>query len=790
MGDNQDQIQQLLEKLNILLKRQQDFSTQIQSLKDEIYKLKASSTISSDLKTENPTPLPKAETSLENAKKPISSDSLGESKPEPVKQIKAAIPKPKTPKKKSNLEKFIGENLINKIGIVIIVIGVAIGAKYTIEHDLIGPLTRIILGYLTGLGLLGIGMKLKKKYENFSAVLVSGAMAIMYFITFLAYDLYDLIPQTMTFVLMLLFTAFTVFAAIQYNKQVIAHIGLVGAYAVPFLLSDGSGRVLILFSYMAIINAGILIIAAKKYWKSLYFSSFFLTWIIFISWYVDSYSTDEHFVLGFAFLSLFFATFYSMFLVYKLRKKESFRTTDVILQLANSFVFYGVGVSMLNNHEVGKELLGVFTLINAVIHFVVSVIIYKLKLADRNLFYFISGMVLIFVTITFPVQLDGNWVTLLWASEAALLFWIGRTKKVPIYEILSYPLWGLTFFSLIHDWIVVYYRYNPSIPETGLTPIFNIYLVTSILCIVSYIFIYFIHRKEKLSFPWPKEPLLYTLLTVVIALLLICTSYFTFWVEIDSYWDRVYEDTNQLLQSQNVGTEQYSVTQNIRHHRGAWLINYTSLFLIVLSFVNIKKIKNNIFGYITFGVFVIVLFTFLNGGLYLLSELRENYLELKDTEFNPGTFSYLGMRYISLLLFAGLMFTMYHYVRQKFLDRTFKTAFEIIMHCSLIWVVSSELIHWLDLAGYTETYKLGLSILWGVYSLLLIVLGIWKRKKYLRVLAIILFGITLIKLFFYDISHLGTIAKTVVFLSLGVLLLIISFLYNKYKHIIADEKEN
>ena len=70
---------------------------------------------------------------------------------------------------------------------------------------------------------------------------------------------------------------------------------------------------------------------------------------------------------------------------------------------------------------------------------------------------------------------------------------------------------------------------------------------------------------------------------------------------------------------------------------------------------------------------------------------------------------------------------------------------------------------------------------------MLIVLGIWKKKKHLRVGAIALFGITLVKLFFYDIAYLDTIAKTIVFVALGVLLLIISFLYNKYKHVISEE---
>jgi uncharacterized membrane protein len=72
------------------------------------------------------------------------------------------------------------------------------------------------------------------------------------------------------------------------------------------------------------------------------------------------------------------------------------------------------------------------------------------------LFYLVSGLVLVFITIAIPVQLDGNWVTLLWAGEAALLFWIGRTKNVPVYEKLSYLLMILAFISILHDWTTVY----------------------------------------------------------------------------------------------------------------------------------------------------------------------------------------------------------------------------------------------------------------------------------------------------------------------------------------------
>lgn len=89
----------------------------------------------------------------------------------------------------------------------------------------------------------------------------------------------------------------------------------------------------------------------------------------------------------------------------------------------------------------------------------------------------------------------------------------------------------------------------------------------------------------------------------------------------------------------------------------------------------------------------------------------------------------------------------------------------------------------------TNNYKLGISILWGVYAVFMVVLGLFKRRRYVRLGGIALFGVTLLKLFFYDIANLTTIAKTIVFISLGVLLLLASFLYNKYTNRIEAEEE-
>jgi uncharacterized membrane protein len=776
MAENQDKIEQLLEKLDSLLKRQESFQNEIDILRTEIQNLKSEeskTTTTSELQAKDDE-LPVIETQTEA---PIVSTA-------PQRESKF-----KKPRLKTDLEKFIGENLINKIGIIIIIIGVIIGAKYAIDHQLISPLTRIILGYFVGLGFLGVAIRLKKNYENFSAVLLSGSMAIMYFITYAAYVFYELFPQTITFIVMVFFTVFTVIAALHYNKQVIAQIGLVGAYGVPFLLSDDTGRVAILFSYIAIINAGILAISIKKYWKPLYYSSFILTWLIYSAWFISDFSVSENFTFALSFAFVFFILFHLTFLIYKISRNEKFEKADIILLLPNAFVFYGFGYAILNDHNIGGQLLGLYTLVNALIHFITSMIIYKREAVDKNLVYLVAGLVLVFITIAIPVQLDGNWVTLLWAGEAALLFWIGRTKKVPIYEKISYPLIILAFFSLIHDWTTVYNTYIPDYPDTRITPIFNINFLTSILFIAAFSFINILNFSNKYPSTFDANDAMAKIMKFVIPVILLIVLYHSSRLEIETYCDQLYKDSQIELQTDS----QYAYHQfdyDLKKHKTIWIINYSIFFMIILSIVNINKLKSRILGLFNLGLnsFTMVVFLFI--GLYALSELRDNYLNQYIAEYyHSGVFN-IYIRYISLAFVAVLLTITYRYIRQDFFNVNLSVAFDFLLHSSVLWIISSELIHWMDMFESTQSYKLGLSILWGIYALFMIILGIWKKKRYLRIAAIVLFGITLLKLFFYDVAHLGTIAKTILFLSLGILLLIISFLYNKYKYLIFDENKN
>jgi hypothetical protein len=284
-----------------------------------------------------------------------------------------------------------------------------------------------------------------------------------------------------------------------------------------------------------------------------------------------------------------------------------------------------------------------------------------------------------------------------------------------------------------------------------------------------------------------KEPLT-KFVSYAIPLVFLFILYNSFRLEIVAYWNQLYDAT--AISKFAVGNQKSQFYHNLDliSFKQIWILNYSLFFLTILSFVNIKKLINRQLGLLNLILNTLAIAIFLVQGLYAVSELRESFLEQSLAQYYQRSGFNLVIRYISLVFLTGIVYSVFQYIRQGFIGKDLKKEYDLLFHITVLWVLSSELFSWMDIATLSNhSYKLGLSILWGIYALWLISLGIWKQKKHLRIGAIVLFGLTLVKLFVYDISHLDTISKTIVFVSLGVLLLIISFLYNKFKNLILDE---
>lgn len=786
MSDYNEKLSQLQQRLDKMVEYQNYFNREISLIRNEINALKQQSQ-----PNEVKAPPIVSQPPRPSFERPQITPPLNRNQAKPSNQPLSPVIN------KSNLEELIGKNIISIIGIIITIIGVGIGAKYAIDRNLISPTMRIFLGYIFAFILLGFAFKLKEKYDKFSAVLLSGAVAILYFLTYFAYNFYGLISQTPAFIIMVSVTVFTVYSAWQYNRQVIGAIGLVGAYAIPFLLSNETGNVLVLFSYISLINIGILTVSIRKYWNFLSISAFVISWLIFSVWFGDQYVYSRHFTLAMTFAAVFFAIFYTSFIVYKLYHKREFSFSNAVLVSANSLIYLFLGLIILSENSQTKQFFGFFALANGILHYGVSYLIAE-RLHSRKTLYFILGLTLFFLTIAVPIQSEGFWTPVFWTIEAVFLFWVGYTKQIKFYEAAAYILMFLAtcgIFVYLSDnqvnWTSYYYD-NPNIDKIlTLTPFYNKPFLTGSVFVVGFGIICYLLSLKK--YQTTIDLNLFKLIKIGISAVFLIAIYNLFRTEIGNYWHLQYVQTAYLESIQYYQTLENRLVfdKNLTLFNIIWQINYSMLFLAILSFINAKLLKNVGLGFSILPLNGIVLIVFSTIGLYILSNLRESYLLQTDAENFVRGISHVLIRYISLSFAVGLIIAAYQLYKKDFLQNVadIKVIFDLVIGFVVWLILSSELLNLMDIYGINDSYKLALSLLWGSYSLLLIILGILWRKTHLRIGAISLFALTLIKLFFYDLSSLGTIAKTIVFVSLGIMLLIISFLYNKYKNLLFHDGE-
>jgi uncharacterized membrane protein len=247
----------------------------------------------------------------------------------------------------SALENFIGLKIINLVGIIVLLIGISIGVKYVIDKNLITPFARIILAYAAGAGLFILSLILKKNYEGFSAILFSGAMASAYFTTYGAFTYYNLFSQTLCFIIMAVIAVYTAVQSLAYNRQEIAVPGMVGAYAIPLLISSNHENYVLLFSYILVMNLGILFISFKRSWKALNMLALIITWSFFNGWLFIKYDNADKFY-ALLFMGIYYVLFLLSALVFSKTKKLRLSNQQLLHILINNFALYISLISIFN----------------------------------------------------------------------------------------------------------------------------------------------------------------------------------------------------------------------------------------------------------------------------------------------------------------------------------------------------------------------------------------------------------------------------------------------------------
>lgn len=324
-------------------------------------------------------------------------------------------------------EFIFGGNTAVRLGVVVLFFGVAFLLKYAVDHSLLPIELRLAGAAFGGIALLGIGWRLRERRSSYALTLQGGGIGILYLTVFAALRLYSLLPAAAAFALLVGIVVFSALLALRQSSLALAVLGVTGGFLAPILTSTGAGNHIMLFSYYALLNAGILLLSWFRAWRVLNLVGFGFTFVIGALWGYRSYNA-EFFASTEPFLILFFLMYVAIAVLYALRQAPDLRgVVDGSLVFGVPIVAALLQAALVRNIEYGLAwsalALGFFYLTLAGALF---------KRAPQTLRLLVEAFValgVIFATLAIPLALDGRWTAAAWAVEGAGILWVGTRQR-------------------------------------------------------------------------------------------------------------------------------------------------------------------------------------------------------------------------------------------------------------------------------------------------------------------------------------------------------------------------
>lgn len=327
-------------------------------------------------------------------------------------------------------EWLFGGNLVAKLGLLILFIGISFLLKYAAARVSVPIELRLAGITLADIGLLLWGWKIRAQRPTIGLPAQGTSLAILMLVTFAAFRLYQLIPSDLAFILLLALTLFTCLLAVLQNAMWLAVFGIIGGFAAPILTATGEGSHIALFSYYTILNAGILGIALLRSWRLLNLLGFAFTFIIGATWGVTRY-VPENYLSAQSFLILFFLLYVAISILFALQQAPRLKNyVDGTLIFGVPIVGFGLQHGLVKDAPWG---LAFSALVLGLLYITLALTLWQRRGSSLKLLietFFSLGVV--FGTLAIPLALDGRWTSAAWALEGAGVVWIGLRQRQPL----------------------------------------------------------------------------------------------------------------------------------------------------------------------------------------------------------------------------------------------------------------------------------------------------------------------------------------------------------------------
>ncbi len=372
--------------------------------------------------------------------------------PRPKKTAAASAPA----RSSVDWEQWVGQKLMQKVGILIVLVGMVVFLKYSFDNRLIGELGRIALAAAAAIGLLGAGEWFHRKYGAWAQTFTGAGLTLAYFTVWAAHVFYReelyiqhgiTVSPALAMMLYALITIIGAAAATRYRSQSIAWFTMLGGYLTPLLISLPQDALATLTVYLALLTAGVLTLSWHRKWTYLPLASFVLTMC-----YLFGRVYSAQFLSDFGQIVIavgFFALFALPPLLSQFRLKRAADHDDLSLILLNGVAGFLAVVDASGGF--GGDFVGLISLVLAAFYIVLAGTALKKRSEDALLVhaYLLSGIGLI--ALALYAQMTWTWVAAGWAPFSVLLVWMAvRLERKRVLECAMALLAGSLLFLFIN----------------------------------------------------------------------------------------------------------------------------------------------------------------------------------------------------------------------------------------------------------------------------------------------------------------------------------------------------
>ncbi len=322
---------------------------------------------------------------------------------------------------------FTEGNVPVKIGMLVLLAGVAALLKYVSDQGLLDvPIELRLAGITVGaLGLLVFGWKQRGSRRLFALALQGGAIGVLLLTVFAAFKIYHLVDPLPAFIASIALVAGLCVLAVVQDSRTLAVLGILAGFMAPLWLSTGSGNHVGLFSYYAVLNAGIFAIAWFRPWRVLNLLGFVFTFGIGIAWGVLQYRPQD-LPSTQPFLVLFFVFYLLIPLLYARRQPAEKRDlVDGSLVFGTPLVAFSLQAAML--HDQPMLLACIAVGVAALYAVLARALIHRRSFAVLAQSHAVLAVG--FATLAVPLALSARVTGAIFALEGAGLVWLGLRQQ-------------------------------------------------------------------------------------------------------------------------------------------------------------------------------------------------------------------------------------------------------------------------------------------------------------------------------------------------------------------------